>query len=213
MGCQVLIHAKPATWHSWDFRAKEGSYIGHVLDSYRCFKLVKCDTNSQVISDTVEFLHAHHTIPSPTPEDKIIHGLQVITNVLKNVSPPTSITQLEAISKIRDIVDSWQLLTPPAHNHTSPTTPGCPILTNQELPRVVTPGQPSQTIPLVPAQSPCAAQLESFPPPLLTPLRLSFVDSPPPRVTIMQNKNQAIQPTQPMAHRTRSCVAAAPLAL
>jgi hypothetical protein len=37
IGCHVLIHAKPATRSSWDFRAKEGFYIGPALDSYCCF--------------------------------------------------------------------------------------------------------------------------------------------------------------------------------
>jgi hypothetical protein len=78
VGCLVLIHTKPATWRSWDFCAKEGYYIGLALDLYCCFKLVKSDTKSQVISDTVEFLHAYHTIPSPSLEDKIIHGLHVM---------------------------------------------------------------------------------------------------------------------------------------
>jgi hypothetical protein len=49
VGCRVLIHAKPATRCSWDFRAKEGYYIGQALDSYRCFRLVKSVTKSQVI--------------------------------------------------------------------------------------------------------------------------------------------------------------------
>ncbi len=37
-GCPVLIHAKPATRQSWDFRAKPGFYFGPALDSYNCFK-------------------------------------------------------------------------------------------------------------------------------------------------------------------------------
>ena len=67
VGFQVLIHAKPATRRSWDYRARDGFYIRPALDSYRCFKLVKCDTQIQVISDTVEFRHAYQTIPSPSP--------------------------------------------------------------------------------------------------------------------------------------------------
>jgi hypothetical protein len=82
VGCRVLIHAKPATWQSWDFRAKEGFYIGPALDSYRCFKLIKMDTKSHVISDTVEFCHAYHTIPVPTAEDRIVQGLRAVTDTL-----------------------------------------------------------------------------------------------------------------------------------
>ena len=58
VGCWVLIHTMPATRSSWDYRARDGFYIGPALDSYRCFKLVKCNTQSQVISNTVEFWHA-----------------------------------------------------------------------------------------------------------------------------------------------------------
>jgi hypothetical protein len=102
----VLIHAKPATRRSWDFRAKEGFYIGPALDSYRCFKLVKSDTKSQVISDTVEFRHAYRAIPLPSPEDKIIHGLQAIAGALKDAPLPSTITQLEAITNLRDLFES-----------------------------------------------------------------------------------------------------------
>ena len=97
----MLIHAKPVTRRSWDFRAKDGFYIGPVLDLYPCFKLVKSNTKSQVISDTVEFRHAYRTVPSPSPEDKIIHGLQVISGALKDSPLPTTISQLDAITNLR----------------------------------------------------------------------------------------------------------------
>jgi hypothetical protein len=80
------------THRTWDFRAKEGFYIGPALDSDPCFKLVKSDTKIQVISDMVEFRHAYHTIPSSSPEDKIIHGLQVISGALKDSPLPTTPT-------------------------------------------------------------------------------------------------------------------------
>jgi hypothetical protein len=38
VSCRVLIHAKPASCQSWDFRAKNSFYIGPALESYRCFK-------------------------------------------------------------------------------------------------------------------------------------------------------------------------------
>ena len=99
----MLIHAEPVTHRSWDFRAKDGFYIGPALDSYCCFKLVKSNTKSQVISDTVKFCHVYRSIPAPTPDDKIIHGLQVMSSALTNASPPTSISQVEAIANLRDL--------------------------------------------------------------------------------------------------------------
>jgi hypothetical protein len=36
VSCRVLIHAKPATCRSWDYRANQGFYVGPALDHYRC---------------------------------------------------------------------------------------------------------------------------------------------------------------------------------
>jgi hypothetical protein len=59
MGCRVLIHAKPAMHRSWDYRAKQGFYVGPALNHYRCYELVKSETKQKVISDTVKFRHAY----------------------------------------------------------------------------------------------------------------------------------------------------------
>jgi hypothetical protein len=69
VGCPVLIHTKPASCRSWDFRAKNGFYIGPALESYRCFKLVNADTKSPVISNMVEFCHSYLSVPAPSTED------------------------------------------------------------------------------------------------------------------------------------------------
>ncbi len=134
----MLIHAKPATRRSWDFCAKEGYYIGPALDSYPCFRLVKSDNRSQVISDTVEFHYAYRTIPSPSPEDKIIHGLHVMSGTLKDAPPPRSISQMEAIANLRDLFESWRSLGPPPTAHGHVLAPGRPRVAIK-LPRVTTP--------------------------------------------------------------------------
>jgi hypothetical protein len=100
-GCRVLIHAKPATSQSWDFRAKPGFYIGPALDSYCCFKLVKTDTKSQVILDTVKFCHLYSSVPVPSAEDKIIHSLQVVTGAIRGTPPPASVSQLKVITLLQ----------------------------------------------------------------------------------------------------------------
>jgi hypothetical protein len=99
---------------SWDFRAKLGFHIGPALDSYHCFKLVKSNTKSQVISDTVKFCHLYLSVPVPSTKDKIIHGLQVITGTIRGAPPPTSVSQLEAITSLKEIFESWCTLAPPA---------------------------------------------------------------------------------------------------
>ncbi len=88
MGCRVLIHTKPAMRQSWDYRAKQGFYIGPALDHYRCYKLVKLETKQKVISNMVEFRHAYLQIPAVSADDKIINGLQVMAGALRNAPPP-----------------------------------------------------------------------------------------------------------------------------
>jgi hypothetical protein len=192
VGCRVLIHAKPATRRSWDFRAKNGFYIGPAMDSYRCFKLVNADTKSQVISDTVEFRHSYLSIPAPSTEDRIIHGLQVVAGALSGASPPTSISQVEAITNLRDIFESWRLLAPPSFQPPRIPMPGRPRVSTHDPPRVVSPSPSTPAHPLVanppwsPPPSPAGSTFLS-PPPVqasfqATPRRLDFAGTPSPRV-------------------------------
>ncbi len=210
MGCRVLIHTKPNT------------------HPYRCFKLVKSDTKSQVISDTVKFCHAYRSIPAPMPNDKIIHGLQVMSGALTNAPPPTSISQLKAITNLLDLFESWCLLGPPSSDQGRILSPGCPRVSIQEPPRVASPSSPM----VVPQPwtawmpSPCLVLSTQVPlrvhsPIQVTPRHITFDDTPPPRVATSPSPPRAvIEPRppralphmSPIAHRTRAC-AKAPLAL
>jgi hypothetical protein len=143
VGCRVLIHAKPATRQSWDFRTKPGFYIGPALDSYRCFKLVKTDTKSQVISDTVKFCHSYLSVPVPSAEDKIIHGLQVVADAIQGAPPPTSVSQLKAITLLQEIFESWRALAPPSLRATHRPAPASPRVNTRNSPRVVATSSPS----------------------------------------------------------------------
>ena len=223
VGCRVLIHAKPATRRSWDFRAKEGFYIGPALDSYRCFKLVKMDTKSQVISDTVEFRHAYRQIPIPTPEDRIVQGLQAITDALRDTPPPTTISQLEALSNLRDIFNSWRLLAPPPPGLHSGPTPGHPRVRNEPSdprpghvppPRVArTPGPAWSPPPQAASNSHPRPPFDTTP---VTPRQIRFTADTPPRVAIQPSPQvpaatthveplpSTLPPRIPIAHRTRS---------
>ena len=87
MGCRVLIHAKPVTRKSWNYRAKQGFYVGPALDHYKCYKLVKSETKQKVTSNMVEFRHAYLQIPVVLVDDKIINGLQVMADVLQKCAP------------------------------------------------------------------------------------------------------------------------------
>jgi hypothetical protein len=73
VSCRVPIQAKPTTRRSWDYRAKQGFYIGTALDHCRCYKLVKSEMKQKVISDTVEFRHVYLQIPAVLVDNKIIN--------------------------------------------------------------------------------------------------------------------------------------------
>jgi hypothetical protein len=136
VGCCILVHTKPATRCSWDYHAKEGFYIRPTLDLYRCFKLVNSNTKSKVISDTVEFHHAYQSMPSPSVEDKIIHGLQVMAGALKDAPLPTQISQVDAIANLQDLFEFWHLPGPPSSSPTHSPAPHHPRVDMPELPRV-----------------------------------------------------------------------------
>ncbi len=211
VGCRVLIHAKPVTRRSWDFRAKEGYYIGPALDLYCCFKPVKSATKSQVISDTVEFRHAYRTIPSPSPEEKIIHGLHVMSGTLKDVPPPTSISQMEAIANLWDLFESWRSLGPPPTIHGHVLSPGR-LRVAIELPRVATPLLPTLAATPALAWTPPPQPACFLQPPLpvphavhVIPRRIIFDDVPLPRVTNKPRPPILLPPRSSIAHRTRSC--------
>jgi hypothetical protein len=215
VGCRVLIHAKPATRRSWDFRAKNGFYIGPAMDSYRCFKLVNADTKSQVISDTVEFRHSYLAIPAPSTEDRIIHGLQIVAGALTSALPPTSISQVEAITNLRDFFESWRLLAPPSFQPPRLPMPGRPRVPTQDSPRVVSPAPPTPacTITWSPPPRPSGSTFLS-PTPVqapfqATPQQLDFTGTPAPRVRPFPQSPlpvplTGLPPREPIAHCTRS---------
>ncbi len=199
------------------------------MDSYCCFKLVNADTKSQVISDTVGFRHSYLSVPSPSTVDRIIHGLQVVAGALTGALPPTSISQVEAITNLRDIFESWRLLAPPSLQPPQLPMPGCPRVPTHEPPRVVSPSPPTPARPISasPAWSPPPRPagfmlLLSSPvhlPFQATPCRLDFTGAPSLRVEFAPQLQLPITPPilpacEPIAHCTRArAPAPTPLAI
>jgi hypothetical protein len=144
---------RPASCRYWDFRAKNGFYIGPALEPYRCFKLVIADTKSQVISNTVEFCHSYLSVPASSTEDCIVHGLQVVVRALAGAPPPTSISQVDAIANLQSIFESWRLCAPLAFWPSRTLLPGCPSMPPHEPQRVTSPLPPTPGLPRSPVPS------------------------------------------------------------
>jgi hypothetical protein len=209
---------------SWDFNTKPGFYIGPAHDSYCCFKLVKSDTKSQVILDTIKFYHSYLSLPVASAENKIIHDLQVVAGTIRGAQPPTSVSQLEAITSLQEIFESWGALALPSLRPTHRLAPSPPRVNWRKSPRVVATSPPStsptwspRTVVRPPPQ-PATTSLTPVVSALtfhVTPCRLVFGDDHSPRV-VSASQQPLLPPAalvlpvqEPIAHHTRSQALAA----
>jgi hypothetical protein len=107
---QLLCYTpKPATRRSWDFRGKDGFYIGPALHHYRCFHLLKADTGHTMFSDTIEFQHNFLTTATPpSTDDWLLHALHTLTATLSDAPHSSSNHQLTAIADLKDLFQQWR---------------------------------------------------------------------------------------------------------
>ena len=77
--CPVIIHTKPGTQKSWDFRGRSGFNIGPSPNHYRCFHIVDATTKALLYSDTVEFLNEYLTQPTVSEGNRIVHTLNFLS--------------------------------------------------------------------------------------------------------------------------------------
>ena len=103
----IIIHKKVSRRHSWEFRGNDGCIVGAAMDHYRCQNVVYKDTKTDMVSKIVEFRHYKLTLPSVTPEDKVLHGVQQLTAKLKNTPASTVDAQLQAIKALQDNIEHW----------------------------------------------------------------------------------------------------------
>ena len=104
----VIIHKKASRSHSWEFRGKDGWSVVAAMDHYSCQNVVSKDTKTNMLSDTIKFRHRKLTLPSVTPEDKVIHGVQQLTASLKITPSSTLDAQLQAIKVLQDTIEQWE---------------------------------------------------------------------------------------------------------
>jgi hypothetical protein len=173
----------------------------HTGVHHTCFKLVKTNTKSQVILDTIEFCHSYLSVPVPSEEDKIIHGLQVSAGAIRGAPPPTSVSQLEAITLLQEFFESWHELAPPSLRPTHRPAPASPRVNSCNSLRVATTSPPSTSptwSPSTAVRPPPQPAMTSLAPALsaptfhVTPSRLVFGNNHSPRVVS--------NPQQPLLH-------------
>ncbi len=163
----------------------------------------------------------------PSTEDKIIHGLQVFAGAIQGAPPPTSISQLEAITVLQEIFESWRAFAPPSLQPNHCPAPACPRVNVRNYPRMVAPSPLSTSPTWSPSTAlsppPQAAVTSLTPAPSaptlhVTPCHLVFGNDQ--YLRVVSKPQQPLLPPaapvlpvrEPIAHRTRSH-APAPLAL
>ena len=100
MVCLVIIHNKPTTRRSWDFRGHKGFNIGPVLNHYRCFHITDATTKALLYSDTVKFIHDYLTQPQVSKIDRIVHALNFLSCAVRYAPASVYHDQLTAISNL-----------------------------------------------------------------------------------------------------------------
>ena len=84
------------------------------FEHYLCQLVIPAYTREINVSNTVEFLHHFMTTPTLTPEDRILHGINTLSNAIQDKPYYTYKAQIQAITKQRDICTGWSGIdTPP----------------------------------------------------------------------------------------------------
>ena len=186
LGFDVLIHQNAGVRNSWDFRCKEGWNVGVSLEHYRCHRVVSRASRTEQISDAVEFRHQHITSPTISTEDRVLHGINTLTDALKGASTSVSDDQLRAISALRDLCTAWATSTPlPA---------GAPAPPARVVQQSVEPS-PTRVEPSPTRVEPSAPRVEPSSP---------RVEPSSPRVEHSPSSVASPVSYEPVAHRTRS---------
>ena len=107
LGCEVISHKKMGSRNSWDFRGDPACNIGVSLKHYRCQNIIAKGTRATRVSDTLAFRHHHLTIPTRTPADHIIHGVERLTTAIDAAPAVECDNQLAAIQALRQAFHRW----------------------------------------------------------------------------------------------------------
>ena len=97
-GCRVLIYKPINTRASWGAHTIDGYCTGPAMHHYRNFAVFASKTRSIKTSNTVEFRHATITVPTITPEDKVIQAISQLKTELAAIPTLNQHNQLEVIS-------------------------------------------------------------------------------------------------------------------
>jgi hypothetical protein len=88
-GCKIIIHEKPSQHGSWDPHGVIGWYLGPAMEHYRCHRCYVIKTQSERISDTVEFFPCDSKTPILSTVDAAIAAVEALTTAINLPKQPT----------------------------------------------------------------------------------------------------------------------------
>ena len=106
MGCAVQLFQNSEKRTSWGANTIDGWYLQTSPEHYRCHVIYVKQTKSERVSDTVFFKTKYITEPTLTPADVITKALNDLTQALKEKTNQQGIDQIEALTKLNDILSN-----------------------------------------------------------------------------------------------------------
>lgn len=143
-GTKVLVHDKPTQRKSWAVHALDAWYLGPALDSYRCYRVWIWDTQSERISDTLEWFPQHVRMPTTTSTDLLLAGLRDVTHALNSPTANSPLAPLtdshaselrRAVTLLSGAIDKCTPL-PPSVSHAPTLRVEPQVLTHAPVLRV-----------------------------------------------------------------------------
>ena len=106
MGCAVQVFQNSEKRTSWGANAIDGWYLQTSPEHYRCHIVYVKQTKSERVSDKVFFKTKFITQPTMTPADVITKALNDLTQALKGRNNQQGLDQIEALTKLNDILNN-----------------------------------------------------------------------------------------------------------
>ena len=123
MGCAVQLFQNSEKRTSWGANAIDGWYLQTSPEHYRCHVIYVKQTKSERVSDTVFFKTKYITQPTLTPADVITKALNDLTQALKGKTNQQGLDQIEALTKLNNILGNAPEPNPALDEPTVPMEP------------------------------------------------------------------------------------------
>ncbi len=123
MGCAVQLFQNSKKRTSWGTNTIDGCYLQTSPEHYQCHVVYVKQTKSERVSDTVFFKTKYLTQTTLTPADIITKALNDLTQALKEKNNQQGIDQMEALTKLNNILNNAPDLDLTPDEPTVPTEP------------------------------------------------------------------------------------------